>query len=297
MRAQIEEFLTGLSGHSAHTVAGYRRDLVRFSGHCATGGLSEWAEVDIHLVRSYVAVRRRQGASGRTIARGLSALRSLFKYLAERGIVATNPAQTVRAPKAPRRLPKVLDVDQMATLLEAKSGHAMTQRDHAMWEVLYSCGLRVAELVGLDLRDLDLANGELRVIGKGAKARAVPVGSYARKQLQRWLELRNEFVAADENAVFLSRRGSRLSVRSVQARLRRWALLRGLDTNVHPHMLRHSFASHLLESSGDLRAVQELLGHANISTTQIYTHLDFQHLARVYDEAHPRAKRRSKSDK
>ena len=297
MRAQIEKFLTAMSGHSAHTVAGYRRDLVRFAGHCETAGVGEWAEVDIHLVRHYVAVRRQQGASARTIARALSALRSLFKYLAERGIVAANPAQTVRAPKAARRLPKALDVDQMATLLEAESGHVMTHRDRAMWEVLYSCGLRVAELVGLDLRDLDLANGELRVVGKGAKERAVPVGRYAREQLQRWLELRNEFAAAGENAVFLSRRGSRLSVRSVQARLRRWALLRGLDTNVHPHMLRHSFASHLLESSGDLRAVQELLGHANISTTQIYTHLDFQHLARVYDEAHPRAKRRSKSNK
>ena len=149
MRAQIEQFLTAMSGHSAHTVAGYRRDLVRFAGHCETAGVGEWTEVDIHLVRHYVAVRRQQGASARTIARALSALRSLFKYLAERGIVAANPAQTVRAPKAARRLPKALDVDQMATLLEAESGHAMTHRDRAMWEVLYSCGLRVAELVGL----------------------------------------------------------------------------------------------------------------------------------------------------
>ena len=291
----IEAFLSSIQGRSNNTVQSYRRDLYRFREHCALADIQGCSSIDSHCVRQYVAARHREGAQGSSLARALSALRSFFKFLASRGLMHSNPAQSIRAPKSARRLPRALDVDQMMTLLEHPAETVVELRDRAMWEVLYSCGLRVSELVGLDLNGLDIENGEARVLGKGAKERIAPLGRHAREVLVRWLTVRDKVTGSDEQAVFVSRLGRRLSARTVQKRLRAWALKRGLETRVHPHMLRHSFASHLLESSGDLRAVQELLGHANIATTQIYTHLDFHHLAKVYDEAHPRAKRREDS--
>ncbi len=292
LAADIEALLQSMQGRSAHTLAAYRRDLEACARCFAADGISAWEAVDIAAVRHYIAERHRAGAEPRTLARALSALRALFRYLAARGRVTSNPAQTVRAPRSKRRLPRALDVDQMAKLLDDDADTPLAVRDRAMWELLYSSGLRVAELVALDVTDLDLRAREARVLGKGRKQRVVPVGRHAVAALQAWLTQRVALAAVDEPAVFVGRRGGRLGTRTVQQRLRAWARRHGIDAAVHPHMLRHSFASHLLESSGDLRAVQELLGHADISTTQIYTHLDFQHLARVYDAAHPRARRR-----
>jgi integrase/recombinase XerC len=292
LATDIDAYLRSLHGRSPHTIAAYRRDLGRFHAYLAAAGIEDWAGADLHCVRTYVASRHREGAHGHTLARALSALRGLFNYLAARGIAAGNPAQTIRAPKSPRHLPRALDVDQMASLLEQPAKTLLAERDQAMWETLYSSGLRVSELVGLDLASIDLRNHEARVLGKGRKQRIVPIGRIAAAALARWLERRVLLALPGEQAVFVNQRGTRLGTRGVQQRLQRWVRVNGLDLRMHPHMLRHSFASHLLESSGDLRAVQELLGHASISTTQIYTHLDFQHLAKVYDAAHPRAKRR-----
>lgn len=289
----FEAFLATLTGYSGHTITAYRRDLSRFDGYCEDVGIGQWSDVGEHVVRGFIAAEHRRGKNGRTLARMLSSVRGFFTFLAGRGEVRSNPATMVRAPKAPHKLPSVLDVDQTATLLRRTPKSMLEIRDLAMWELLYSCGLRVSELVGLDLVDLDLRARELRVLGKGNKERLVPVGKFAVEALNHWLRERGLVVETGEVAVFVNRMGRRLTTRTVQSRLGRWALQQGLDTRVHPHMLRHSFASHLLESSGDLRAVQELLGHSNISTTQIYTHLDFQHLAKVYDRAHPRARRKS----
>jgi len=288
-------FLQTIQGRSVNTIKSYRRDLIHFERYCESNGVDEWEDVDVHCVRKYIAERHREGIQGTTLARGLSSLRSFFKFLGARGMINSNPARLVRAPKSVRRLPGALDVDQMLTLLEQPVETITEVRDRAMWEVLYSCGLRVSELVALDLEATNITDGEVRVVGKGRKERIGLLGASAQETLAQWLTIREKVVRGDEQAVFVSRLGRRLSVRTVQKRLRSWALKHGLDTRVHPHMLRHSFATHLLESSGDLRAVQELLGHANISTTQVYTHLDFQHLAKVYDKAHPRAKRREDS--
>ena len=288
----IERYLETIAERSRHTVAAYRRDLVAFADHLAERGISEWRAVTPQCVRQYIAARHRAGAHGRSLARQLSALRALFTHLAEHGLATSNPAQSVRAPKSERRLPRALDVDQMTSLIEQGGDTALDVRDRAMWELLYSSGLRVSELVGLDLEAVDLAQGEARVLGKGRKERVVPVGRLACKALEDWLRIRADMARAGETAMFVGRRGTRLTTRSVQLRLEQWLKRHGINARVHPHMLRHSFASHMLESSGDLRAVQELLGHADISTTQAYTHLDFQHLARVYDAAHPRARKR-----
>jgi len=288
----VAGFLASLHAHSPHTVAAYRRDLSDFCQHLAVLELRGWRSVGENTVRHYVAGRHRDGAHGRSLARALSALRSLFKFLAERGEIEFNPAQSIRAPKSAALLPRTLDVDQTAKLLERHGDTSFDVRDGAMWELLYSSGLRVCELTSLELKDTDLRAGEARVIGKGQKVRLVPIGRVALEALSAWIKLRPEFAMATEQALFVSRRGRHMTTRNVQYRLQAWAQRHGIDGNVHPHMLRHSFASHLLESSGDLRAVQELLGHANIRTTQIYTHLDFQHLAKVYDAAHPRARRR-----
>jgi integrase/recombinase XerC len=290
--ADIAEFLQSIAEHSPNTIAAYRRDLTAFVTDLETSGITRWTAVDAHCVRRYVAERHRAGAHGRSLARQLSAMRRLFGFLVQRGRLHDNPAQAIRAPRSERRLPRALDVDEMAALLEKRGEGPLDARDHAMWELLYSSGLRVSELTGLAVGDVSFAEGEVRVTGKGRKQRIVPVGRQACVALQTWLALREDLVGADEQALFVSRRGHRLTTRSVQLRLRAWALRNGVAGKVHPHMLRHSFASHLLESSGDLRAVQELLGHADIATTQVYTHLDFQHLARVYDTAHPRARRR-----
>jgi integrase/recombinase XerC len=234
----------------------------------------------------------RQGLAGRSIARALSSARSFQRYLLREGLAAHNAFTGVAAPKAGKRLPKALSVDQAARLMQIDGDEPLTRRDHALFELLYSSGLRLAELVSINVTDVDLRDGTVTVTGKGAKTRIVPVGTQARAAIQTWLQDRAALAAVGESALFLGRNGKRLGARAVQLRLKQWAVRQGIEVPIHPHMLRHSFASHLLESSGDLRAVQELLGHADLSTTQVYTHLDFQHLAKVYDAAHPRARRR-----
>ncbi|HFC53856.1 MAG TPA: tyrosine recombinase XerC [Gammaproteobacteria bacterium] len=291
----IDSFISYLQTErrcSPHTRQNYRRDLVRIKEFCTARAISDWRSLDVHAVRAYAASRHRQGVSGRTIARELSSLRSFYRFLLSEGEVGSNPAAEVSAPKAPRRLPEPLDVDQVARLLDGGGGDPLARRDLAIMELLYSSGLRLSELTGLDLAHLDLREGLVQVTGKGSKGRIVPVGRAARAALEGWLALRDRWAGAGENALFVGRHGRRLGQRAVQKRLRRWGVEQGLSGRLHPHLLRHSFASHLLESSGDLRAVQELLGHADIGTTQIYTHLDFQHLATVYDTAHPRARRK-----
>lgn len=279
---------------SKQTVKNYQRDLNCVQAYCHDRKLSEWNQLDVHFVRALVAHLHRQGLHGRSIARLLSALRSLFKFLLRENQVTHNPAEGVSAPKAERPLPKVLDVDQMSRLLDIKDTDPLSLRDRAIMELMYSSGLRLSELVGLDINDLDQRDALITVTGKGNKNRVLPVGRLALQATRAWLKARIGLAATEEAALFVSRNGGRLSARAVEARLRQWGLKQGLDAKVHPHRLRHSFASHMLESSQNLRAVQELLGHADIGTTQIYTHLDFQHLAQVYDTAHPRAKRRKR---
>jgi len=276
---------------SPHTLSAYQRDLSKFLAFCCHGTI-ELATLDSYAVRQFAAQCHRSGLSPRSIARRLSALRQFLAYLVQERLLASNPAVTVQAPKPARRLPATMDTDQVASLLALEGDDLFTVRDRAMLELFYSSGLRLSELVGLDLIDLDLPDQTVRVTGKGNKTRIVPVGRYAIAALKSWIELRAAITAADENALFVSRLGARLAGRTVQARLKQWAKRQGVGLPIHPHMLRHSFATHLLESSGNLRAVQELLGHASISTTQIYTHLDFQHLAHIYDASHPRARRR-----
>lgn len=278
---------------SSHTLAGYARDLARLQEFCERHGIETWSELNTQDLRRYIADRRGKELASRSLQRELSAIRGLFDFLVKRRESSENPARGLRAPKAPRTLPKVLDVDQMTGLLEAAPEDLLELRDLAMWELFYSSGLRLSELTGLDLPDLDLQAGMVLVRqGKGRKSRHLPVGRCAAEALRRWLAVRAAFAASGEPAAFVSRRGGRIAPRTVQARLERWQVKLGVPEHVHPHMLRHSFASHLLESSADLRAVQDLLGHANLATTQIYTHLDFQHLAEVYDRAHPRARKR-----
>ena len=281
---------------SPHTLSNYRRDLERIHAWCLEQNLASWQELTQQQIRDYTAQRHRQGISGKSLQRELSTLRSLYRYLLREGVCDNNPVQGVRAPKTGRKLPATLDADQLGQLLDTPAGDALGLRDLAIMELFYSSGLRLAELVSLDPRDIDMADATLEVTGKGAKTRRVPVGSKALQALHRWLEVRDSLASRDEQALFVSRRGKRLRPRSIQSRLKKWAIEQGAARSLHPHLLRHSFASHLLESSGDLRAVQELLGHADISTTQIYTHLDFQHLAQVYDAAHPRAKKKKGKD-
>lgn len=274
---------------SPRTCAAYGRDLallVELAGDVPAIGL------DTQHIRRFMAKLHARGLSGRSLARTLSAWRGLYRYLIRMDTLRTNPCDALRAPKSPRKLPSALSVDAMHQLLDRSPEKDLDVRDLAMFELFYGSGLRLSELAGLDLATLDLASGEVTVTGKGGRTRRVPVGSKARQALERWLELRAGMVRQAEPAVFLTRRGTRLGVRAIGLRLGRWARRAGMQTHVHPHMLRHSFATHLLESSGDLRAVQELLGHANIATTQVYTHLDFQHLTKVYDQAHPRARKK-----
>jgi len=276
---------------SAHTLSNYRRDLERFASAMAEAGIDCWDQVKPAQVRTYLASRHRQGAGGRSLQRELSSLRGLFRFLNDEQVADGNPALGISAPRSPRKLPKTVDADTLGALMEANSSEPLEIRDTAILELLYSSGLRLAELADLDLHRLDLSDGMVEVTGKGRKTRRVPVGRKACAALSAWFRVRPQLAARGETAVFVSRRGTRLSPRSVQTRVARRARRNGLGCHLHPHMLRHSFASHMLESSSDLRAVQELLGHADISTTQIYTHLDFQHLAKVYDQAHPRARR------
>jgi integrase/recombinase XerC len=295
--AWLPRFLAHLSVErrlSAHTDTSYRSDLQRFVAYCDRNHVRNWKAVDSQHVRMFAAAEFRQGSSPRTIQRRLSALRTFFNFtIRERGLDA-NPAVGVQAPKASKRLPETMDADLVARLLAFRTDSQLSVRDKAIMELFYSSGLRLAELVGLNLGDIDAKDRTVRVLGKGKKQRVVPVGRYAADAVARWLKERSALAAADEPALFVSTRGGRIGVRIVQKRVEGWAKRQGLGRHVHPHMFRHSFASHLLESSQDLRGVQELLGHANMSTTQVYTHLDFQHLAKIYDAAHPRARRKAR---
>jgi integrase/recombinase XerC len=278
---------------SAHTDLGYARDLAALIKYCDRQGITDWNALDSQHVRTFAAHSHAAGLAPRSIQRRLSAVRSFCNYLVRERALSANPGHEIRAPKAGKRLPHTLDADQMARLLDVPPGNALLARDHALMELLYSSGLRLAELVGLDLIDLDLADRTVRLLGKGKKSRIVPVGKQAVRALTHWLRERASLAKPAELAVFIGRNGRRLGARAVQIRVAKWARRQGLGVPVHPHLFRHSFASHLLESSGELRGVQELLGHADISTTQIYTHLDFQHLARIYDQTHPRARRKT----
>jgi integrase/recombinase XerC len=281
--------LSAISGASVHTINAYQRDLNGLVDYCVDQSLLDWSEVQVVDIRRFVANRHKKGIGGKSIQRELSAIRSFYRFLLKKSLVLQNPAKSVRAPKVAKTLPKILDVDQVAGVLNAAPEQVLDVRDLAMFELFYSSGLRLSELVMLDIVDIRLEDGFVRVrFGKGGKERQVPVGSKSLEALRYWLKSRPE---VGSQALFVSMRGSRLSQRNVQLRLERWCKKIGLAEHVHPHMFRHSFASHLLEASQDIRAVQELLGHANINTTQIYTHLDFQHLAAVYDNAHPRAKK------
>lgn len=293
----IQRFLSYLNHErrfSPHTISNYQRDLKSVVAYCEKENISNWKDLGEFQVRMLVAAGHRKGLSPRSLQRKLSSLRSFYRYLNREGETRTNPALEVRAPKAAKRLPKTMDADMMGKLLEMPHKDPLSVRDWAIMELLYSSGLRLAELVDLDMTDVDLSDRTVRVTGKGNKTRIVPLGRFAVEALAKWLGERGSLAgAATEQAMFLSQQGRRISHRSVQSRVKLWARRQGLPVEVNPHLFRHSFASHLLESSGDLRGVQELLGHADISTTQIYTHLDFQHLARIYDRSHPRSKRRS----
>jgi len=291
----LESFLKTLHHLSEHTRSAYQRDLSHLQDFCNKQQINKWSELDGRQVRGFVASRHREGIGGRSIQRNLSAIRSFFRYLLDKAKVKNNPAEGIIAPKTPRKLPNVLDADQTVQLVEIDQQDGLAVRDRAMLELIYSSGLRLAELISINMGDIDFSDRVLTVTGKGKKMRSVPVGQHAIKAIKNWLKIRQSMVNENEEALFISQRGKRISPRSVQERLKQWAIKQGLPSHVHPHMLRHSFASHMLESSGDLRAVQELLGHADISTTQVYTHLDFQHLAQVYDKSHPRAHRK-KSD-
>ena len=290
--ARFQRYLGTERRLSVHTLSAYARDLAALSDWCGRNAIDDWAQLDHQHIRSFAARSHAAGLQGRSIQRRLAALRTFFGFLLREGALQCNPALDIRAPKAVKRLPHTLDVDQMAELLAHKPNGPLQVRDLALMELFYSSGLRLAELTGLTLRDLDLTAGQVRVLGKGSKERIAPVGSLAVKAPRLWLTARAGIAAPDQQAVFVGRGGAPLGARAVQLRVAALARAAGLPQHLHPHMFRHSFATHLLESSRDLRGVQELLGHANISTTQVYTHLDFQHLAQTYDQAHPRAKRR-----
>ena len=278
---------------SPHTASNYLRDVVALADFLERGNVTDWKRVDSQHVRVFAARAHAGGLGPRSVQRRLSAVRGFFGYLAREGVAASNPAVDIRAPKAARRLPGTLDVDQINQLLQIPGNDALAVRDRAIMELFYSSGLRLAELVGLALTDVDLADRTVRVLGKGAKTRIVPVGRKACEAIRAWLKERAALSDIEETALFVNRNGSRLQPRAIQLRIAQWARRAGLPARVYPHLFRHSFATHLLESSKDLRGVQELLGHADISTTQVYTHLDFAHLARTYDASHPRAKRKT----
>ncbi len=287
------DYLRTIKHYSSATLASYQRDLQGFIDYLAEQDITDTTRATIHDIRAYIASCHRKGLAESSMQRLLSSLRGFYKHLIKNNQITSNPAADIRAPKGAKKLPKVLDVDQVDRLLSGTQSSPLEMRDHAMMELMYSSGLRLSELVNLDLIDIDLHAGQVKVTGKGNKTRYLPIGQQAREALDSWLSLRDSIAIEGEQAVFVNHRGSRLSQRAVQKRMREQAQKTALGVHVHPHMLRHSFASHLLESSGDLRSVQELLGHANISTTQVYTQLDFQHLAKVYDQAHPRARKKA----
>jgi integrase/recombinase XerC len=322
-REWIERFASHLKNErrmSGHTIAAYRRDLALLAAFCERRAIGGWGALEHAQLRTFAAAAHASGVGPRSIQRRLSAVRTFYEFLLREGHCALNPARGVQAPKMKKRLPDSLDADQMARLLDFRADDTLSARDKAIMELFYSSGLRLAELVSLDLPSLDLKDRTLRVVGKGGKSRVVPIGRFAIDALRAWLTERAAWVpgastrantranagasirantragarteaVAGGQPVLIGRTGRRLTPRAVQLRVDLWARRRGLGVHLHPHMFRHSFATHLLESSGNLRGVQELLGHADIGTTQIYTHLDFQHLAKVYDASHPRARR------
>ncbi|MGC1521935.1 MAG: tyrosine recombinase XerC [Steroidobacteraceae bacterium] len=294
-RAWIDRFLSHLALErrvSGHTVAAYRHDLLKLAEFGARRKLAAWDGFDHAQMRAFAAALHADKLSPRSIQRRLSAARTFYEFLMREGHGARNPARDVRAPKQKKRLPATLDADQMGRLLSFRVDDTLSARDKAIMEFFYSSGLRLSELVNLAVGAVDLADRTVSVIGKGNKGRIVPIGRQAIAALKAWMKQRALVVKGDTDALFVGRNGRRLSVRAVQLRVAAWGRRQGIGVHVHPHMFRHSFATHLLESSRDLRGVQELLGHADIGTTQVYTHLDFQHLASVYEAAHPRARRR-----
>jgi integrase/recombinase XerC len=299
MQPSEREWIDRFSSHlkherrvSVHTISAYQRDLRSLADFGRRRRVEQWGLLDKAQIRTFAATLHGGGLGPRSIQRRLCAVRTFYEFLMREGHCARNPALEVRAPKLKKRLPATLDADQMGRLLAFRSDDSLSARDKAMMELFYSSGLRLAELVGLAMGQVDLADRTVRVHGKGGKTRIVPVGRHAIEALRKWLKDRATLVKGAEEALFIGRGGRALSPRAVQLRIGAWGRRQGIGTHVHPHMFRHSFATHLLESSGDLRGVQELLGHADIATTQVYTHLDFQRLAAVYESAHPRARRR-----
>jgi len=301
LQKEIQEFLSYLESvkqYSKHTISGYKRDLTKLSGYLLNIDIEDWQSVNEHELRTFVNSERRRGLSPRSIQRVLSTSRSFFEYLLVEGVIKLSPAQNINSPKSAQLLPKAMDADLVQRLLDFKPNGLIEVRDKAIAELLYSSGLRLSEVCTLDVQDLELKERVCRVTGKGNKMRVVPVGKKAIQAIRDWLIHRKELKhskSSSSEAMFLNNKGKRISARSIQLRLEKLCAQRGLQ-GINPHMLRHSFASHVLESSGDLRAVQEMLGHADIATTQIYTKLDFQHLSKVYDSAHPRARKGIKDD-
>ena len=292
---ELNQFLGWLRDEkqlSPHTQSAYKRDLDATIIFCDKEAVNGWQQLNSFQVRKFASSLHSKGLGGRSIQRRLSAMRSFFRYLVRKGSIKSNPAQGVRSPKSAKKLPHSLDVDHLQQLLDVTTDDWFSIRDLAMLEITYSSGIRLAEMVGLELANIDLDTCEARVTGKGNKVRITPIGRKANDALRHWLSVRNLHAETNETALFINRNGTRISARNVQQRFKLWSLKQGQGTRLHPHALRHSCASHLLESSHDLRAVQELLGHANLTTTQVYTHLDFQHLATVYDNAHPRSKKK-----
>ena len=293
---QFKEYLQYEKQYSSHTLKSYERDLSQFQKWLKDKNCGDITKADNLDIRNWVAGLHRQGVGSKSLQRKLSSLRSFYNFLIRKHLLKSNPAVDIRAPKAAKKLPDTLDTDSLTQLLNIPADNILAIRDRAIMELFYSSGLRLSELANLDLNSIELNEKSLRAIGKGNKERLLPIGKKAIEATQKWLSQRSTMAKLDEDALFVSKRGSRISTRALQQRLTYWQKKQGLTQHIHPHKLRHSFASHILESSGDLRAVQELLGHADISTTQIYTHLDFQHLANVYDKAHPRA-RKNKQNK
>lgn len=289
---QFQDYLRYEKQYSVHTLKNYQRDLKQFQSWLKKNKCDAIIDADNLHIRNWIAGLHRQGIGSHSLQRKLSSLRSFYNFLIRKRQLKNNPALDIRAPKAAKKLPDTLDTDTLSQLLNIPPDSILAIRDRAIMELFYSSGLRLSELVNLSLNSIDLKEKSLRAIGKGDKERLLPIGKKAVEAIQSWLNKRDEMANTDENALFVSMRGKRISTRSIQERLNYWRKKQGLEQHIHPHKLRHSFASHILESSGDLRAVQELLGHADISTTQIYTHLDFQHLANVYDKAHPRARKK-----
>lgn len=290
------EFLRSEKGLSIHTQRNYKQQLETMAQYLLSVGVKDWQQVDAGWVRQLASKGMRAGMKESSLATRLSSLRSFFDFLVLRGELSANPAKGVSAPRKKRPLPKNLDVDEMAQLLDVNYDDPLSVRDRAIMELMYGAGLRLAELVAINVKDINFGAGEIRVIGKGNKERVAPVSGQSKQWLNNWLKIRTQMANSGEPALFVSKQGGRISHRNVQKRLAEWGQKQAVPSHISPHKLRHSFATHVLESSNNLRAVQEMLGHENISTTQIYTHLDFQHLAEVYDQAHPRAHKRKKQD-